>query len=91
MLKISVVPVQETDEIETTIEARGDLLENVSELGLVVLKMYKGLASSNKDAAELFRFAVAEMFGDPDFWLQYLPDLSPDARMSSAIIINPMK
>ena len=91
MLKISVVPVQGADEVETTIEARGELLENVSELGLVVLKMYKGLASSNKDAAELFRLAIAEMFGDPEFWLQSLPELDPDARMSSAIIINPMK
>ena len=73
MLKISVTPVGNDDQLETAIESSGPLDDVVAELGLAVLRMHQGLAQANKVAGKRFRAAVVMMFSDPDFW-EHAPD-----------------
>lgn len=68
MLKISVTPTQNEDQLETTIESSGPLDDVVAELGLAVLRMQEGLQKANILAGYQFKAAVAAMFSDPEFW-----------------------
>ena len=68
MLRISVEPVADEDQVETRVESSGSMDDVVAELGLAILRMHEGISQANPMAGFHFKLSVTAMFSDPDFW-----------------------